>query len=96
MPPRGVCVSKADDENDPRMCLGCQATGLDTTGRMYRRGGTNPNDPVDKPVITMWTGTRCPHCRGTGWLLGVPVDPPDDEDGGPWLADGTWRRPRLE
>ncbi|WP_101897196.1 hypothetical protein [Embleya scabrispora] len=69
-------------------CNGCQGSGLDTAGRMYKPGDPNPNTPVPagRPVITMWTGTRCPHCRGTGWMRNGPVDPPDGETGGPWRA----------
>ncbi|MYV98631.1 hypothetical protein [Streptomyces sp. SID3343] len=57
-------------------CMGCQGAGLDTAGRLYRsRHGA---------VSTVWAGTRCPHCRGTGWLLNGPTDPPDGCTGGPW------------
>ncbi|WP_406285292.1 hypothetical protein [Embleya sp. NBC_00896] len=57
-------------------CTGCQGTGLDTSGRAYRNRRHE--------VSTVWAGTRCPHCRGTGWLRNGPTDPPAGCTGGPW------------
>lgn len=68
---------------DAVMCMGCQGTGMDTTGRMYANGTGR--------VTTMWTGTRCRHCRGTGWLCNGPANPPPGSNGGPWRVDGTTR-----
>ncbi|MFI6981969.1 hypothetical protein ACIBSV_25695 [Embleya sp. NPDC050154] len=61
---------------DAIQCMGCQGTGLDTSGRVYRSR--------HREVSTIWAGTRCPHCRGTGWLRNGPVDPPEGSPGGPW------------
>jgi hypothetical protein len=73
----------------PSQCMSCQGTGMDTAGRMYKPGDPNPNapTPLGRPVATVWAGTRCRHCRGTGWLHNGPANPPEGTVGGPWRAD---------